>query len=345
MKWSPDECRPGDMIRVRLGSIYHYGVFAAEDEVIAFGLPPVERYKDDPRRLVVCATDIDVFSCGEIVERAVPDRAERKKQNPPAKAIALARGRLGETGYDLLYNNCEHFANECVFGERRCTEEEEARKRWLSRPICDVYVAPLSPDEPSDERIAAIYPPERRREIEGTANASLRAARCRDWEILDFAAKRSLKLAVADASFRKKLGGKWVCDKFEFSLSHTKNAVAVAVSNHPVGVDMEYRGEIAGRFEGERLEAMAKRFFTDGERERYGEDAAGFAECFTRKEAAFKRAGKGSFRPSRIDTEKEPLATFFLSDGAVISVCTEHTGCVRVYTVGENGATLAETEK
>lgn len=341
MKWSPGECLRGDMIRVRLGSIYHYGVFVSEDEVIAFGLPPIERFKDNPRRLVVCATDIDVFSCGEIVERAVPeDRAEKRKMNPPDRAVSLAKSRIGETGYDLLYNNCEHFATECVFGERRCTEEEDARKRWLSRPICDVYVASFAPDEPDGGRVAAIYPPERRREIEATANAALRAARVADWELLAFAAKRSLKTDVADALFKKKLSGRWICDRFDFSLTHTKSAVAVAVSNFAVGVDMEFPDEIAEKTPPERLEAIKRRFFTQSE-QNCGEDAANFAKVFTKKEAVFKRSGKLSFLPSKIDTSKEPCASFRLVNGAVISVCSEHLDRVRIYTVECGNASLA----
>ena len=340
MKWSPEECRRGDMIRVRLGSIYHYGVFVSEDEVIAFGLPPIERYKDDPRRLVVCATDIDVFSCGEIVERAVPERAEKRRMNSPDRAVSLAKSRLGETGYDLLYNNCEHFATECVFGERRCSEEEDARKRWLSRPICDVYVAKIAPGKPDGERVAAIYPPERRREIEATANAALRAARIADWELLSFAAKRSLKTDVAEAQFKKKLGGRWICDKFHFSLTHTKSAVAVAVSNFPVGVDMEYPDEIAEKLTPERIEALKRRFFTESERD-CGEGAADFAKVFTKKEAIFKRSGKRAFLPSKIDTASEPCATFMLADGAVVSVCSEHAARARIYTVEGGAASLA----
>ena len=41
MRWTPDECRPGDIVRVKLGAIYHYGVFVSEDEVVQFGEPPV----------------------------------------------------------------------------------------------------------------------------------------------------------------------------------------------------------------------------------------------------------------------------------------------------------------
>lgn len=38
---------------------------------------------------------------------------------PPAEIVARATARLGEVGYDWIDDNCEHFAGECVYGERR----------------------------------------------------------------------------------------------------------------------------------------------------------------------------------------------------------------------------------
>lgn len=340
MKWIPADCLPGDMIRVRLGSVYHYGVFVSEDEVIAFGLPPVEKYKNDERRALVCATDIDVFSCGEIVERAVLDRAERSRRRAPEKTVEIARSRVGEDGYNLLHNNCEHFANECVFGVRRSEQEEDARRRWLSRPICDVYVAAIPEGDVPD--LPAIHPPERAKEIAACKNADLRRAKYWDWRLLALAAERSLGVGIAEAHFRKKLGGKWVCDKFDFSLTHTKSAVAVAVSNAAVGVDMEFVGEIAERFDGERIAAMKKRYFTESELAYCGEGAAGFAACFTKKEAVFKRRGRGVFAPSKIDGADEGARTVFTESGAVISVCGENVGALRVYETDFDSVSLAK---
>ena len=46
MRWEPAVCRAGDMVRIRLGSIYHYGILVSEDEVIAFGLPPTAENRE-----------------------------------------------------------------------------------------------------------------------------------------------------------------------------------------------------------------------------------------------------------------------------------------------------------
>ncbi len=212
------------MIRVRLGSVYHYGIFVSEDEVIAFGLPPVPEYQNHPHRFVVCAVDVDVFSCGVLPDVADYDLRERRQKFSDRQIVANARARLGETGYNLLHNNCEHFVNRCVFGESRCTQEEDVRSRWLNRPICDVYVARI-PEAVSAE---GIYPEKRRAEIESIVSEDLRRNARFLWQLLGVAAQHSFHVSLQEAGLKRRLGGKWVSDKFFFAL-RAENGLAVAV--------------------------------------------------------------------------------------------------------------------
>ena len=105
----------GDMIRTKVRFYHHYGIFVSEEEVIQFGLP------DEPLRaadqIKVLSSDIAAFLQGGEVEVAEPDAAARKHMRSAEQIVAMARSRLGEGGYDILHNNCEHFANDCVFGE------------------------------------------------------------------------------------------------------------------------------------------------------------------------------------------------------------------------------------
>ncbi len=133
MRWWPGACEAGDLIRVKLGSIHHYGVFVSEAEVIQFGLPPADLAKIRPEEIRVLSTDIDVFSCGQIVEKAELTPAEERRRIPRQETVRRARARIGEAGYDLLHNNCEHFARDCVFGEARCEQEETVRSWWRRR--------------------------------------------------------------------------------------------------------------------------------------------------------------------------------------------------------------------
>ncbi|MER2149684.1 MAG: lecithin retinol acyltransferase family protein [Ruminococcus sp.] len=224
MRWEPTACQAGDIVRVRLGSVYHYGIFVSEDEVIQFGLPPTAGNRAKEDEVKVLATDIDVFACGCIVERACLDRSEQRRRIPPSETVARARARLGESGYNLIHNNCEHFVNECVFGESRCTQEEDVRSRWLNRPICDVYVARIS------EAVSAegIYPEKRRAEIESIVSEDLRRNARFLWQLLGVAAQHSFHVSLQEAGLKRRLGGKWVSDKFFFAL-RAQNGLAVAV--------------------------------------------------------------------------------------------------------------------
>lgn len=77
MRWTFNEPKAGDMIRVCLGEFYHYGIYVNDDEI-----------------------------------------------------ILAAKSRIGERGYNILYNNCEHFVYECVFGIKYCSQTEKMRKLW-----------------------------------------------------------------------------------------------------------------------------------------------------------------------------------------------------------------------
>lgn len=155
MKWRPGVGRRGAIIRIQVGSIYHYGIFVDEAEVIQFGPAPVGGFLP-AAQLRVEAVDIDTFACGRIVEIETPNGRERRRRFSAEKTVERARSRIGEGGYNLLHNNCEHFVYDCAYGEKRCTQEQEARRQWYSRPILDVYVFRASESEMTEAREALV---------------------------------------------------------------------------------------------------------------------------------------------------------------------------------------------
>ena len=82
MKWSPEELFFGDIARVKIGSVYHYGIFCSEQEVIAFGYPPlrIREIKDSEVRVV--STDIETFPPGTLssVRSWTPRRKSVRKR-------------------------------------------------------------------------------------------------------------------------------------------------------------------------------------------------------------------------------------------------------------------------
>ena len=117
MKWTADMPQYGDAIRVKVKFYYHYGIFVDEGCIVQFGMP--DNTGVAPEEIKVLTTDIDVFRNGGTVERAELSVAERLKKFSSEKTVKTALSRVGEGGYHILYNNCEHFVNECLFGESK----------------------------------------------------------------------------------------------------------------------------------------------------------------------------------------------------------------------------------
>ncbi len=127
MEWTALTPKRGDIIRTKVSFYYHYGIFVSENEVIQFGLP------DDPGRpseeIFVTVSDIYTFVKNGELETANPTREEAKKMRPHEKIVEIARSRINEGGYDILHNNCEHFVNDCAFGESNSAFLDDVRNK------------------------------------------------------------------------------------------------------------------------------------------------------------------------------------------------------------------------
>lgn len=117
MQWTQNTPTYGDMIRIKVKFYHHYGIYVDEKTVVQFGMPDNGDTPADD--IEVITTDIATFAGGQFVETAKYDHSEKKKLRSPKKIVELALSRVGERGYNILSNNCEHFATECVFGEKK----------------------------------------------------------------------------------------------------------------------------------------------------------------------------------------------------------------------------------
>ena len=134
MKWTTDPPERGDIVRVKVSFYYHYGIFVDDEHVVQFGLP--DNSQTPPEAIAVCVTDVYAFMHGGMLETGVPSRQEAARRRGPDETVRLAMSRVGETGYDILRNNCEHFANACAFTEARPTALDGLRaaiRRKLKR--------------------------------------------------------------------------------------------------------------------------------------------------------------------------------------------------------------------
>lgn len=324
MNWQMIAPQSGDMIRVKAGNIYHYGIYVSDEEVIQFGLAPNARPTVKDCDVEVCVSDVDVFLHGGFLETAVLDKKENKNRIPRAVTVQKARARIGEKGYNILYNNCEHFAYECVTGEKRCSQTDDVRAMFHNLPIVDVYTAKI----PDEVKIDKVYPKQRAAEIENCGSEKVKREKYCVWKLLEYALNRSFGLRLKKLRFDKTENGKWRTDECFFSLSHSDGIVAVAVSRKAVGVDVEKISD--------KLEAVKDRFLTEKELSEYniGEDKLLYlAEKWTQKESVFKMQGGKSFSPRALQADDFVTKSIRLKDDQkyVLSVAAENLKMTRIY--------------
>ena len=326
MKWLEKQPGAGDMIRVKLGSIYHYGVFASEGEIIQFGLAPQARPTLKDSEIEVCASDLKVFLCGGVMEVAEFD--EDNSNRSPEEAIAYARQSIGKRGYNILYNNCEHFAYDCITGKPYCSQTADVRSLFRSLPIVDVYVAAI----PEGVKIGHISCAEREAEIDSVNNPRVKTEKYCVWKLLEYALERSFGLHADKLTFTKNEAGKWTTDKCFFSLSHCDGTVAVAVSRAAVGVDIEELHAIS-------KDRFATKILTPGEYTLFekipsDEQEHFLLERWTGKESLFKQSDKPTFILRDHDTTAGQLRTQRITLSSrtyVLSVATPNPDILRSY--------------
>ncbi|MBO5789945.1 MAG: lecithin retinol acyltransferase family protein [Clostridia bacterium] len=329
MKWLYAEPSYGDMVRVAVGGIYHFGIYVSDEEVIQFGLPPSRRSGLSDSDMRVLSSDIDAFLAGGFLEVCEFDKKEKKKNRSKEQIVAYARAKLGTGGYHILYNNCEHFANECVTGEQICRQTEDLRAALRALPVADVYIAAL----PENASIGDTACKARRAELAAISNEAVKREKYFVWKLLCYALERSFGRRAAKCEFKKERYGGWSAGEYEISLSHSDGALAVAVSRAPIGIDIE-------RVHTPRGEKMAQRILNEQELAAYESTSPEkkeerLIELWTAKEALFKAKHIEHFIPSQTDTVGASFKTDFIDIKGkryVWSVATQTPEKVRVYT-------------
>ena len=124
--WTFKNPQRGDHIRVcRMnGLYYHHGIFIADNEVIHFTGDDDDSVLDWSKARVI-KTDLQNFLRGGEVEVKEYNDAEIDDLYPVEGIVNYARACLGDGNYNLVFNNCEHFANACTLGKYRSRQVED----------------------------------------------------------------------------------------------------------------------------------------------------------------------------------------------------------------------------
>ena len=194
--------------------------------------------------------------------------------------------------------------------------------------MIDVYFASLPTSEPSRPLSCRA----RQSEIDGISNERVRREKYYVWRLLEYAIKNSLSADASRLCFTKGENNKWKTEGFELSLSHSGNALAVAISDRAVGVDVE-------RIRVKSAERLADYMLTKSERAEYEKiterERDEWLICkWCAKEAIFKSMDEDSFKPTTIE-----ISEFFCDiraisiDGEkyILSVAAKSADDVRVF--------------
>ena len=100
--------------------------------------------------------------------------------------------------------------------------------------MADLYIAPVPAGS-----MESLFPPQRQAQLEATKDQGHRRQRYGVWKLLEYALSQSLGLELRRLQLTLDDRGRWSCQECYFSLSHTDEAVAVAVSRQPIGIDIE----------------------------------------------------------------------------------------------------------
>lgn len=122
----------------------------------------------------------------------------------------------------------------------------------MDRAFVNLYIASLT-----NLTIGPVYPEARQAQLDSTQNEKARLQRYAVWKLLQYAVEHSLGLPFQSLTLECD-GSKWTCKECFFSLSHCDGAVAVAVSDKPVGVDIEPAGR-------QISPGIARKILTEGE--------------------------------------------------------------------------------
>ncbi|UTC63339.1 lecithin retinol acyltransferase family protein [Treponema sp. OMZ 787] len=100
----------GDILFVDRGLYQHYGIYAGNGRVIHYA----DKLGDFGNDICIQEVSLETFAKG--AEIKICNLPSSVKQYTGEETVERARSRLGEEEYNLIFNNCEHFAVWCKTG-------------------------------------------------------------------------------------------------------------------------------------------------------------------------------------------------------------------------------------
>lgn len=117
---------PGAHIRIKYKNFYHHGIYISDDRVVEFGHPKLNL---EPDKIEVIVESLKDFAMNNnFIEVYEYSKDELKKKNKDTDIIRIALSHVGDKGYNIIHNNCEHFVNFCIFNEKKSNQMDKIKK-------------------------------------------------------------------------------------------------------------------------------------------------------------------------------------------------------------------------
>ena len=320
MDWKFGEIKVGNVARVNMGSYYHYGICTGEDRIIQFGLPVLNPNEKD---VEVCATDINTFLHGKFAEIMVLNKKEQKNANNTKTIIEKAEASLGEKGYNLIYNNCEHFANRCVFNVSKSTQIEDFKQEMLNKITPkEIYIAPVESFINN-----SILPKYTIKELKKITNESVRNQKISAYGLLKYAVEKSFKFDDNFKTLKKTKNGKPFAKNYCLSISHTTELIAVGVSKLNLGIDLEVVDN------SKDFNHLEKFIISESESSINPKSIEDLISVWTKKEAQFKFNGDKIYNPKTINstlTTSKSININYNNKNYILSVVADDVANVKI---------------
>ena len=112
---------PGDVLSVNRGIYKHYGVYVGNDTVVHFY--GGEGFELSAKRACIRKTSLENFRKNDEIQIETRCCESYSRKETVMRALGAVGTEKGK--YALPWNNCEHFANWCRYGEKRSSQVEQ----------------------------------------------------------------------------------------------------------------------------------------------------------------------------------------------------------------------------
>lgn len=111
----------GDHLYVSKAGYHHHGIYSGSGKVIHYG-GFAEKFKKEKIKEVSLS---DFLNGNDVI---IAEYSESERKYSRSKSVERARSRIGEDGYNLFSNNCEHFVVWCITGDAKSKQVSSAKK-------------------------------------------------------------------------------------------------------------------------------------------------------------------------------------------------------------------------